>query len=312
MYGTSTRRWFKAYPLPEQNRKRGNLLVQWPALQRDRFRAVNLQEPENHACGIFRWLAAVHGQEETCHMPVAAFLSHYHLRLLDDEVFFKRYKYKLQIDILHTQEEDWMEHVPLHPVRFREKDFQTLYIQLHILWHNILYESFLIYGTNIRNYRISRKWGQGYLLLFRIPGQHEWICLGQFFEKEHLIHVANLFCSFLCSITHRCMPGYIVEHLLYADKSDDEEEKRRLTFIFPRFAKAVYRKEHIEMLIRERIPTHQQAGFLWLKVKDMTDFERLYYSWRKAWSNSDRDLDRLSNELKMYLSGWKIKNERRQ
>ncbi|MCD7931419.1 MAG: hypothetical protein LUH15_08675 [Tannerellaceae bacterium] len=215
---------------------------------------------------------------------------------MDDSLFFQRYKYKLQIDLIHWNQQENMERVPVHNIHFRETDFEKLYLQMHILWHNLLYESFLIYGTNPDNYRIINRWKNGYILAFQIPGQHEWIAIGQFYEKEHLIRMANLFWSFLHSIVSRCHPSYLIE---------SQNGPDHMTIVFPRFHKAFLGKQRTESMLRHVLPVHLKLSFRWLPVREMQPFEKLYYAWRKAWADGQHEqIDILKQQLRTFLSRW--------
>ncbi|MCD8262001.1 MAG: hypothetical protein LUD15_11375 [Bacteroides sp.] len=89
-----------------------------------------------------------------------------------------------------------MEPVPEIEVPFTADLYPPLSMRIHLLWYNLLYESFLLYGTDLHHYRILSRQTKGVIALFRIPGTREWLIIGHFYEKETLIHTVNLFCSF--------------------------------------------------------------------------------------------------------------------
>ncbi|MCD8167321.1 MAG: hypothetical protein LUE93_15160 [Bacteroides sp.] len=101
-------------------------------------------------------------------------------------------------------------------------------MRIHLLWYNLLYESFLTYGTDLHHYRILSRQTKGVIALFRIPGTREWLTIGHFYEKETLIHTINLFCRFLQEVKQKSRKLYLVEHILFR-----EEEKTGLLWLCP-------------------------------------------------------------------------------
>ena len=164
-----------------------------------------------------------------------------------------------------------------------------MYTGRNLLWHNLLYQSFLIYGSDISNYRILNKWEKGYLLVFKIPKGKGWIVAGQFYEKETLITFANLFCGFIKQLSVKSRNFYLLEHILLNSKETKSSAYDELSVIYPCWAKE-FGKEKCREKIKERLPAHIRVKFVALPMQKIVLFEDLYYKWRMALSERDESL----------------------
>ncbi len=303
LYGEQTGTFFKGMGQTEKIRHRTLLIQAFPELARERARAVNLLEPDKNSTSLKTLFALLQGVPCENKMPLCDLLARYSLQLLDDRLFFTRYKYKLHIDFIDKQSLEKMEPVPFTGIEYTAKDYGQLSLRMHLLWHNILFESFLLYGSRLENYRILPEWGKGYILVFKIPGQEEWLAMGHFYEKESLIETANLFCGFIKRLNEQAWNLYLVEHLLLQPVSEDPEHPYRISVVFPWWAKMRYGKQKVRQLLRERLPAHLDVRILWLKVDRYHNFEKAYYGWRKATARKEEaQATALGRQLKTLLS----------
>jgi len=287
LYGEDSRKIFKDSDLSSQNKKRAGIISAFPKLNRNRFRSFNLLDESDRISGIRQTVAAILGYNAEKEIPLSNFFARYHLRLLEDRIFFIKHRYKLDVNILEDTSVDELETVPKQDVLYKEDDYKSLHARISILWHNLLYESFLVYGANINNYRYINQIGKGYLLIFRIPKRDDWFIIGQFYEWESLIETANLFCQF---ITHLCVKSrtfYLVEHILLNKCNGENADYNKLTVVIPRWTKAVYNRVKYEELLKDRLPAHIQIVFVWFPVDKIYRFEKVYYKWRKAMADKD-------------------------
>jgi len=302
LYGEDSSCFFKGIKREEKFVRRADLIGRFPELNRKRFRGYNILDPEDHTGIVPELFRSIHGHHQEKFLPLADILARYHLQLLDDHSFFTRYKYKLHIRFIDERTFRELEEVPYQSVRYTDKLYEKLYLRMHILWHNILFESFLVYGSRLENYYILKEWGKGYILLFKIPRQEEWLVMGQFYEKELLIEVANQFCCFIRQLNFKTQNYYLVEHLLLDPECEKPEHPYTISVILPWWSKAVYGREKFEHILRERLPAHLEIHVRWLKVKPFYRFEQLYYAWRRALPTQDeKRIRELSGKLKMVL-----------
>lgn len=290
MYGEDTEQPFHHYADNEQmekNRKRMALIRMFPELNANRFRSFNIQNTAaDNIPTIQRTLAALFDTTDTStEKPAVNLFSRFQLKVLSDEQFFHRYTNLLVSESI-GKEEKHPEPVEQKEQPFNERRFRQFSRQLNLLWHHVLFDSFLKYGNNPQCYAMVRKEQKnGYLLLFKCPGMQEWINMGFFFEKETLIIVTNDLRSFV-DLLNRCGSDfYLVEHILLP--CADENDWHTLSVILPSSGEQYSPPEKCESLIRERLPAHLHIRFLWLHTENMLRFVQLYTAWRKALATRD-------------------------
>jgi hypothetical protein len=149
-----------------------------------------------------------------------------------------------------------------------------------------LFESFLEVGANDANYRmIQLSENSRWILVFRYPGKEEWMILGSYRTRDHLIRSANRFWSFMSFLNPERHLFYLVEHRLlqyaYPHKHDDAEGNTLSIVASSRFENNQMH-ERLEELIRERLPAHLRIKLYRVQPDHIYDFEQIYYKWREA------------------------------
>ncbi len=301
LYGEDTRSFFVNEPnLSVANQKRAELIRQFPQLNANRFRSFNIlgkSETGKNSSGIQQFLSAISGakSEET---SIINLFSRYHLRLLNDEEFFREYKHlnvEFITDYVEHQLFDYeIEPIPEQSCVYNDEQFHTLQYRIHFFRHQLLFESFLLEGATPIHYKIA-DWhkANGYLLIFKIPGKRQWLNLGFFDDKQTLIETANLLWQFLKMLRERSQQIYLVEHILLNDSDGDHNV---LTIVIPYWAKFSFTKKEYETLLCERLPAHLEIRFHWLDAGKMYDFEKIYYEWREALASQRKEWIQLASK----------------
>lgn len=227
--------------------------------------------------------------------------SRYHFQLKDDTTFFtsacQAIRFTHSNQLTHT--------IPLQDIVYRDNLYELLYQHVSLLRQGYLYESFLIYGSNLHNYSFVYTEKENYLLLFDIPGQQLTLSVGHFTETEQLAYIANLFCSFICHLRSIASSLLMIEHILL---DHSPASSHRLSLILPRWSKGVCKPEKFRELALKRLPAHLEVQFLWLKETDFTQLEKLYLKWRQALAEQDQAMVCTSATLLSgFLHQWPFK-----
>lgn len=293
--------------LPEKNRKRIHLIDRLPTLNANRFRSFNiLDRSANNVPVVKQTIAAILEYTVYAETSVTNLFSRYNLRLISDEQFFHDYRTLLNVEFLFEDiERNWshevIEKVPRISISFNERRFYAFKRQLNLFWHNVLFESFLQYGTSPEYYRmvyLDEK--NGYLLLFKHSGMKQWINMGFFFEKNTLIDVTNLLWIFLEKLNNQSSSFYLLEHILL--EQDEADDSHLLSVIIPAWNERFYKREKYEQLLIERLPAHLTIQCLWLNANDMYRFEKIYFEWRRVLIERDKIANRkLSDEMRRFI-----------
>lgn len=303
IYGEDTRKIFNNLDLPYQNEKRADIISVFPELNRNRFRSFNIFDESDKVTGIRQTIAAMLGYDAEEEIPLSNFFAHYRLRLLEDSMFFTKYKYKLSVDIVEETSVEGIEKIQEQDILYKEEDYKELSMRISILWHNLLYEAFLVYGANIDNYRLVHQREKGYLLIFKVPKKNDWFVISRFYEKEALIKTANLFCQFIRHLNIKSQTFHLIEHILLNDDIKGTSDYNKLTIVIPRWTKAIYNKVKYEKLLKTRLPAHIQIEFIWFAVGNIYRFEEVYYKWRKAIADRNQsEIVRFSGAIKNILN----------
>lgn len=296
LYGEDSRRFFPASPLPRQNQERARLIPSLPELNRNRFRAVNLLDSQPQLIPARQWIGWVSGCRTEAEEPLSHFFAGYRLRLLDDREFFTKHRQKLSINLLDNPPADRLEKIRPGNIYYEESQYKELHRRINLLWHNLLYQSFLVYGANLSNYRMVDLREKGYLLVFRIPKNKGWLHLGQFYEKEVLIRIVHQFCGFIRHLSQQSQRFYLLEHILLESPGETKESSHRLSLVFPRWNKSL-QKKRTRKKIRERLPAHLRVEFKTLPARQMEELEKAYYQWRSAWVEANEEKIRQQAEI---------------
>jgi hypothetical protein len=302
VYGENTRKIFNGLDLPYQNGKRADIISVFPGLNRNRFRSFNILDESDSISGVRQTIAAMSGDNAEKEIPLSDYFARYGLRLLEDRIFFTKHKYKLSVNIVEEISGNRPEKVQKQNILYKEEDYKELSMRISILWNNLLYEAFLVYGSNIDNYRLIYQQEKGYLLIFKVPKKSDWLVISRFYEKETLVKIANLFCNFVRHLNIKSQAFYLIEHILLNDGIAGTSDHNRLTIVIPRWAKGIHKKTKYEELLKTRLPAHIRIEFVWFAVNKMYRFEKAYYQWRKAMANrSQPDTLRFSKAIKSIL-----------
>jgi len=290
LYGEDTNQPFRNYPehnLREKNRKRMELIRRFPELNVNRFRSFNIQDDSvDNVPAANRMIAALLDENpDTTHAEIDMF-TRYKLNQLSDHQFSDQYP-NLFISEPMEKADTEIEKIKPDEQPFNERRFGQFRRQLNLLWHHVVFDSFLKYGNNPEYYGIMpREEKNGFLLLFRYPGANQWINMGFFFEKLTLNSAANDLRQFV-NLLNRCKGSFhLVEHILLG--TSEANDWRSLTVVMPSTNERYSQRENCESLLRERLPAHLHIRFLWIGQEKMPRFEQLYFSWRKALSTGDQ------------------------
>jgi hypothetical protein len=303
VYGEDTGKIFNDLDLPSQNEKRAGVIPAFPELNRNRFRSFNILDESDKISGIRQTIAAMLGYNAEKEIPLSDYFARYRLRLLEDRIFFTKHKYKLSVNIVEETSDNGLERVQKQDILYREEDYKELSVRISILWHNLLYEAFLVYGANIDNYKLIHQHEKGYLLVFKVPKKNDWFIISRFYEKEALEKTANLFCQFIRHLNIKSQTFYLIEHILLNDGMAGASDYNKLTIVIPCWTKGIYKKKKYEELLKTRLPAHIQAEFVWFAAGKMYQFEKAYYRWRKAMADRDQpEILQFSRAIKSILS----------
>lgn len=105
-------------------------------------------------------------------------------------------------------------------------------------------------------------------------------------------------------VIRKMLTFYLIEHILLTTKGEQEEiDNYRLTIVISNLKKNGNERKMILNLFEERLPAHLDVNYLWLGDKDMYQFEKLYFQWRKAWSTGDLEqVSDVSEEIRAYIN----------
>lgn len=307
LYGEDTAQLVSG-PLPEANRKRIRLIRNLTELNGDRFRSFNILDQGAESLPVIqRIINAILDYDPAENISLYEMLSRFKLRLISDAEFFLKYD---PLFISRTDfpiKEDEMEEVPIKTQFYDERRFRHYSRQLHLLWHQELFQSYLHYGNQPDYYRIIRNESQnGYLLVYKHPGMDKWLNMGFFFEKDTLIQVTNDLWGFMTRINNRDNPFYLVEHILLANdepQPGDMADNHTLSVIIPLWNTRYSQYDGFESLLQERLPAHLRIRCYWLDTVQMYRFEVLYKEWRRVLAvRKQEKIIEQSNALRSFIS----------
>ena len=273
IYGEDTRTLFGKKNIPELNKKRALLLQSLPKINEARFRSLNIFEP--NSIPVIQHLIETIDGDEVSDRPV-----HYDgVRVLTDEDFFDRYRFLLSPYRDYISEEISFTDVPDRKVLYnKERWFGILRLHMNLVWYGVLFESFLVYGTEIENYKIMEA-SDEYLLVFFHPEKKIGINMSLFFsDRERLIEMTHLFLAYLRKIKNEgnMQSFYLLEHILLG--GTDSEENSKVSIVISENE----RTERTEIMLRERLPAHLQITLYYLHPEAHENFHLIYFGWRKA------------------------------
>lgn len=311
LYGEDTREMVKKLhdDLPKANRERAKLIELLPLLNQNRFRSFNLMDKQLSSVPALKiTIMALLGHELKEETSVTNRFSRYNINLVSDAHFFNDLKGWLNVEfLLEDLDRNWaggqLARIPRIALAYDERKIYLLKHYIHLLRHNVLYESFLEKGTDPANYRsLLMKDAQGYLLIYHESKHEKWINLGYFTSKEALIEIANRLWDLLDLLNRESMSFYLVEHNLLLSRHAEQPFSNRLTIVIPQWTERFYQRDDYLNLFRERLPAHLMVYYRWLNPEDMRKFEELYFNWRSAWAESKQEeIALFSHQLKKML-----------
>lgn len=312
LYGEDTDQFFKDFQPPTSKVKYRSLLTkELPELNRNRFRSFNKLKPTESNIVFKELFSLLHGKKIETEIPVRDLLKNLGLDLLPDAVFFDQYEVYLDIAPISGVFYDPIfnetpQHVPVHEMDWKEEYFASLQNEISLVRRNAIFESFLSVGSNATHYRmIQLSENNRWILVFRYPGKEEWMIIGTYRTKEHLIRSANRLWALVRFLNPERHLFYLVEHRLLQFAHPEQEnnaEGNTLSIIASsRFENQVI-NERLEELLRERLPAHLRIRLYRVDSDYIYDFEQIYYKWREALANrKTKELVHFSESIRAFF-----------
>lgn len=292
LYGEDTGQFFQDFQPPKSKiNYRSTLTQELPELNRNRFRSFNKLKPTESNIVFKELFSLLHGSKIESEIPIRELLKKQDLDLLPDSVFFEQYEVYLDIAPIsgvfyNPIFNETPQNIPEQEMEWKEEYFASLQTEISLIRRNAIFESFLEVGANPRNYRmIQLSENSRWILVFRYPGKEEWMILGSYRTKEHLVRSANRFWAFMRFLNPERHLFYLVEHRLlqvaYPNKQTQEEGNTLSIVASSRFENKEMH-ERLEQLLRERLPAHLRIKLYSVQPDHIYDFEQIYYKWREA------------------------------
>jgi hypothetical protein len=297
LYGEDTAQFYQDFhPSKSKLNYRASLTQELPELNRNRFRSFNKLKPTESNIVFKELFSLLHGDKIESEIPVRDLLKKHELDLLPDSIFFEQYEVYLDIAPIsgvfyNPIFNETPQNIPEQEMEWKEEYFASLQAEISLIRRNALFESFLEVGANTGNYRmIQLSENNHWILVFRYPGKEDWMILGSYKTRDHLIRSANRFWAFTRFLNPERHLFYLVEHRLlqfvYPNRHH-EEEGNTLSIIASNRFKNKEMHEHLEQLLRERLPAHLRIKLYSVQPDHIYDFEQIYYKWREALANRD-------------------------
>lgn len=297
LYGEDTAQFFQDFQPPKSKiNYRASLTEELPELNRNRFRSFNKLKPTESNIVFKELFSLLHGSKIESEIPVRDLLQKHDLELLPDSVFFEQYEVYLDIAPISGVFYDPIfnetpQNIPTQEMDWKEEYFASLQAEISLIRRNAIFESFLEVGATTGNYRMIQLSENGrWIMVFRYPGKEDWMILGTYRTRDHLIRSANRFWAFMRFLNPERHLFYLVEHRLlqfaYPTKHDQEDGNTLSIIASNRFEnKNIH--ERLEHLLQERLPAHLSVQLYRVQPDHIYDFEQIYYKWREALANRD-------------------------
>lgn len=293
LYGEDTRTLFGKKDVKTLNKKRSKLLQSLPKLNEFRFRSFNINEP-NSIPVVQQLLEEVVKERFPAHIP----MSNSKVRIIADDLFYDRYRFLLSAYTDQLEKHENFEEYSEPNISYNEeKSYEQLRLHMNLVWHGVIPESLLNYGTDILNYRISTV-SDEYLLVFFHPEKELIINMSLFSSnKEKLIESTYLFIDFIRQIKVNGYQQtlYFLEHILL---EPDTKNTDLLSIVIP---EKLENKE-FEELIRERLPAHLRITLYYVSNGALENFHTAYFNWRKALADqNEKDISYYSGAIHFFF-----------
>lgn len=292
LYGEDTAQFFQDFQPPKSKiNYRSTLTQELPELNRNRFRSFNKLKPTESNIVFKELFSLLHGSKIESEIPIRDLLKKHDLDLLADTIFFEQYEVYLDIAPIsgvfyNPIFNETPQNIPEQEMEWKEEYFPSLQAEISLIRRNAIFESFLEVGANPKNYRmIQLSENSRWILVFRYPGKEDWMLLGSYRTKEHLVRSANRFWAFMRFLNPERHLFYLVEHRLlqvaYPNKRTHEEGNTLSIVASSRFENKEMHSR-LEQLLRERLPAHLRIKLYRVEPDHIYDFEQIYYKWREA------------------------------
>ena len=312
LYGEDTAQFFQDFQPPKSKiNYRAALTEELPELNRNRFRSFNKLSPTESNVVFKELFSLLHGKKIESEIPIRELLKKQGLDLLPDSVFFEQYEVYLDIAPIsgvfyNPIFNESPQNIPVHEMDWKEEYFPSLQTEISLIRRNALFESFLEVGANAGNYRmIQLSENSRWILVFRYPGKEDWMILGSYRTREHLIRSANRFWAFMRFLNPERHLFYLVEHRLlqfaHPDKHGENEGNTLSIIASSRFENEEMH-QRLEQLLRERLPAHLRIKLYQVQPDYIYDFEQIYYKWREALaSRKTKELVHFSESINAFF-----------
>lgn len=312
LYGEDTAQFFQDFKPPKSKiQYRSSLTEELPELNRNRFRSFNKLNPTESNVVFKELFSLLHGKKIESEIPIRELLKQEGLDLLPDAVFFEQYEVYLDIAPIsgvfyNPIFNETPQNIPVQELDWKEEYFPSIQSEISLIRRNALFESFLEVGSNAGNYRmIQLSENSRWILVFRYPGKEDWMILGSYRTREHLIRSANRFWAFVRFLNPERHLFYLVEHRLlqfaYPDQQDEKDGNTLSIIASSRFENEEM-QEHLEELILERLPAHLRINLYSVQPDYIYDFQQIYYQWREALANRNtKKLIHFSESIKAFF-----------
>jgi hypothetical protein len=244
--------------------RRAYFLKMLPKLGIEKAKGVNITNLNSgNMPGIKRWLSAMMGFGVKEEIPVTNVFTRYSIKLISDREFYEDMWGIMNIDFIFdkpfegfVKSKDIFD-VPMLDVEDPVKNYINFKESIYLLHHNILFESLLRNGTDIKRYAIIYVGNsEQYLLIYNAEERNERVNLGRFKSRAEAAKVANQFRRFLIMLNMQSETLYIVEHILlrsvketdgYTLRINDRNEKQCFRLLNPVSRDNIYS-------IKEKLP----------------------------------------------------------
>lgn len=312
LYGEDTGQFYQEFQPPKPKLAyRSGLTQELPELNRNRFRSFNKLKPAESNIIFKELFSLLHGKKIESEVPVRNLLQKFDLDLLSDAVFFDQYEVYLDIAPIsgvfyNPIFNETPQHIPVHDMEWKEEYFASLHAEISLIRRNALFESLLEVGDDPENYRMIQLSENGrWILVFRYPGKKDWMILGNYKTKDHLIRSSNRFRAFMRFLNPERHLFYMVEHRLLQfthPKKRDEEEGYTLSIIASNRFEKKEQYEQLVHLLKERLPAHLSIHLYRMEPDRIHDFEQIYYRWREALASGNiRRLIHFSESIRAFF-----------
>ncbi|ERJ59854.1 hypothetical protein [Sphingobacterium paucimobilis] len=283
IYDENTQHLFGSLDTDSLNSKRARLISRLPQLNEHRFRACNIYDP-NSICSLQDLLEEIISLRFTNRRPF-----HFRgVRVISNELFKERYKSLLLVD-----EQYYYQSIPVivYPIAESDEDvFGKMKDMLSLIWHAVLPEDILIYGTDVENYKLKVE-GDDYSLLFRSPtGRLEIEMSLLCSDSDIIIEQAYLFIHFIRQMNRmeHQQRFYFIEYILLGQ----DDDKDLISIVYPKdlidpHNTAFQIDRFLDEFLYDRFPVHLRYRLHGLAQDDLENFHITYAAWRRAMAVND-------------------------